>query len=53
VISSAITGVGSAKRMSSVRWGIIGQILRAWVMTLPVSGALGAGCYFIVHLIVR
>lgn len=45
VISSSIMGVGSAKRLSAVRWGIVGQILLAWMMTLPTSAILGALCY--------
>ncbi len=45
VISSSIMGVGSAKRLSAVRWGIVGQILLAWMMTLPTSALLGALCY--------
>lgn len=50
VISSSIMGVGSAKRLSSVRWGIVGQIVTAWLMTLPVSAGLGAVIYTIFHL---
>lgn len=51
VISSSIMGVGAAKRLSSVRWGIVGQIVLAWFMTLPVSAGLGAACYAVVHFI--
>ncbi|HUV03517.1 MAG TPA: inorganic phosphate transporter [Armatimonadota bacterium] len=53
VVSSAIMGVGSAKRLTDVRWGIVGQIVLAWLMTLPVSTALGAVAYAILHLILR
>lgn len=53
VISSSIMGVGAAKRLSAVRWGIVGQILLAWGMTLPVCAALGAACYYILHLVLR
>jgi PiT family inorganic phosphate transporter len=49
VISSAIMGVGSAKSMASVRWGIVGQILLAWLMTLPVCILLGAVSYTLIH----
>lgn len=51
VISSSIMGVGSAKRLSDVRWGIVSQIVLAWLMTLPVSAGLGAGFYTVFHLI--
>ena len=51
VISSSIMGVGSAKRLSDVRWGIVRQIVLAWLMTLPVCAGLGAACYTVIHLI--
>ncbi len=53
VISSAIMGVGSAKGIGSVRWGIVRQIALAWVMTLPVSAGLGAVCYTALHLAIK
>lgn len=53
VISSSIMGVGSAKRMSAVRWGIVGQILLAWMMTLPICATLGALCYLGLHLVIK
>jgi PiT family inorganic phosphate transporter len=37
VISSSILGVGATKRLSAVRWGIVGNILWAWVLTLPLT----------------
>lgn len=40
VISSAIMGVGASKRLSAVRWGIGGNIVLAWVFTLPVCALL-------------
>lgn len=39
VISSSILGVGATKRLSAVRWGIVGNILWAWVLTLPLTFA--------------
>jgi PiT family inorganic phosphate transporter len=42
VISSAIMGVGSSDRFSAVRWGIAGNIVWAWILTIPLS-ALVAG----------
>ena len=43
VISSAIMGVGATKRFSAVKWGIIGRMVWAWVLTLPVTALLGYG----------
>lgn len=42
VISTSIMGVGSTKRLSAVKWGVVGRIVWAWVLTLPVCGLLGA-----------
>lgn len=53
VISSSVMGVGAARRLSDVKWGTVGQILLAWLMTLPVCMILGAGCYFVIHLILK
>lgn len=39
-ISACIMGVGAAKRISAVRWGVAGNILTAWVLTLPISAAV-------------
>lgn len=41
VISTSIMGVGATKRFSAVKWGIVGRIVWAWVLTLPVTGLLG------------
>jgi len=40
VISSAIMGVGSSDRFSAVRWGVAGDIIVAWILTIPASGAV-------------
>lgn len=42
VISSSIMGVGATKRLSAVRWGVAGNILIAWVFTLPAAALMGA-----------
>jgi PiT family inorganic phosphate transporter len=42
VISSAIMGVGAAKRLSAVRWSIAKSIVWAWVFTIPATAAMGA-----------
>jgi PiT family inorganic phosphate transporter len=49
VISSAIMGVGSADRIKSVRWGIARQIVTAWFLTIPASGATAALAYLIIR----
>jgi len=42
-ITGSIVGVGSTRRLSAVRWGVAGQIVWAWVLTIPAAGLLGAG----------
>ena len=39
-ITGAIIGVGSTRRLSAVRWGVAGQIVWAWVLTIPMSAAI-------------
>jgi len=51
VISTAIMGVGSTKRLSAVRWGVVGRIVWAWVLTLPLTFALSAALMFMVKAI--
>jgi PiT family inorganic phosphate transporter len=46
-ITGAIIGVGSTRRLSAVRWGIAGQIVWAWILTIPISAAIAAGIYYI------
>jgi inorganic phosphate transporter, PiT family len=45
VISGGVMGAGAAKRLSAVRWGVAGNIVMAWVLTLPASAAIGAAAY--------
>lgn len=42
VISSCIMGVGAVKRLSAVRWGVAGNIVTAWVLTIPLSAGIAA-----------
>lgn len=51
VISSAVMGVGAARSIKSVRWGVIRQIVMAWLLTLPVAALLSGGCYAVLHAI--
>jgi PiT family inorganic phosphate transporter len=41
-ISGAIVGVGTASRISAVRWGIAGRIVWAWVLTIPAAALMAA-----------
>lgn len=45
-ISGAIMGVGATRRASAVRWGVAGNIVIAWILTIPASAIVGALCYF-------
>ncbi|WP_243708677.1 inorganic phosphate transporter [Actinomadura sp. GC306] len=49
-ITSCIMGVGATKRFSAVRWGVAGNIITAWVLTMPMAAAVAAIVYFVVHL---
>ena len=49
-ISGAVMGAGAAKRLSAVRWGVAGNIVVAWILTLPASAAIGAGTYGVTRL---
>jgi inorganic phosphate transporter, PiT family len=51
-ITSAIMGVGATRRLSAVRWGVAGNILWAWVLTIPMAALAAAICYLVVHLLV-
>ncbi|MER2529444.1 MAG: inorganic phosphate transporter, partial [Candidatus Competibacter denitrificans] len=42
VISSSILGVGATRRLSAVRWGIVGNIIWAWVLTIPLTFVFAA-----------
>ena len=41
VISASIMGVGAAKRFSGVKWGVVGRIVWAWVLTIPMTALIG------------
>ncbi len=52
VISSAIIGVGSSDRLSAVRWGVAGNIVIAWILTIPASAAVAAVAYVVLDLFI-
>ena len=45
VIAGGVMGAGAGKRLSAVRWGVAGNIVLAWLMTLPAAAAIGAVAY--------
>jgi inorganic phosphate transporter, PiT family len=49
VISTSIMGVGAIKRFSAVKWGVVGRIIWAWVLTLPVTALLGYHAVNLLH----
>jgi PiT family inorganic phosphate transporter len=51
VITGAISGVGSARRLSAVRWGVTINIVWAWIFTIPGAAIIGAIVYLLIHLI--
>lgn len=48
VVSTAIMGVGAAERLSKVRWGVAGEIISAWLITIPSTALLAAGIYWLI-----
>jgi PiT family inorganic phosphate transporter len=50
-ITGAIIGVGATKRLSAVRWGVTISLIWAWILTIPVSGALAALIYYLLKVI--
>jgi len=47
VVSSAIIGVGSSERFGKVRWSVAGDMLTAWLITIPASALISAGVYWL------
>jgi PiT family inorganic phosphate transporter len=46
VISGAVMGAGATKRLSAVRWGVAGNIVTAWILTIPASALVAAALYW-------
>ncbi|SDF81759.1 inorganic phosphate transporter [Sporolituus thermophilus] len=51
VVSGSIMGVGTAKRISAVRWGVAQQMVMAWVLTIPLSALVSALTYKIIAVL--
>jgi PiT family inorganic phosphate transporter len=52
-ITGAISGVGAAQRMSSVRWGVAGSIVWAWILTIPAASFIAAVSYLVMHAVMK
>ncbi|HUI31311.1 MAG TPA: inorganic phosphate transporter [Candidatus Acidoferrales bacterium] len=52
-INGGIMGVGATNRLSAVRWGVAGNIIIAWLLTIPMSALIGAGTYKVISLFIK
>jgi PiT family inorganic phosphate transporter len=50
-ITGSIVGVGATRRLSAVRWGVAGQIVWAWILTIPCAFSIAAFMYFLLRAI--
>jgi PiT family inorganic phosphate transporter len=48
-IAGGIMGVGSVQRLTAVRWDRATSIVWAWILTIPISGAVSALCFWLIH----
>jgi PiT family inorganic phosphate transporter len=46
VISGSVMGAGATKRLSAVRWGVAGNIVTAWLLTIPAAAIVAAALYW-------
>ncbi len=53
VITGAISGVGAAKRLSAVRWGVTLKIAWAWLFTIPGAAVIAGSAYFLLHWLAK
>jgi inorganic phosphate transporter, PiT family len=49
-ITGSIVGVGSVRRLSAVRWGVAGQIVWAWILTIPAAFLIAASTYVVLRI---
>jgi PiT family inorganic phosphate transporter len=49
-VTGSIVGVGALRRLSAVRWGIAGQVVWAWILTIPGSALMAAVCWYVIHI---
>jgi PiT family inorganic phosphate transporter len=50
VIAGGVMGAGAGKRLSAVRWGVAGNIVSAWLLTLPAAAVIGGLTYLFTDL---
>ena len=50
-ITASIMGAGTTGGLSAVKWGVAGNIMWAWILTIPAAAAVAAGAYFLIHLV--
>jgi PiT family inorganic phosphate transporter len=48
-ITGSIVGVGATRRLSAVRWGVAGQIVWAWLLTIPGAAVIGSGTFLLLR----
>ena len=46
VVSGSVMGAGATKRLSAVRWGVAGNIVVAWVLTIPAAALVASACFY-------
>ncbi|HEY1563140.1 MAG TPA: anion permease [Gaiellaceae bacterium] len=51
VVTGSVMGAGATRRLSAVRWGLAGNIVFAWLLTIPAAGLVAAGLYYPVRWI--
>jgi PiT family inorganic phosphate transporter len=51
-ITGSIMGVGMTRRLTAVRWGVAGNIILAWILTIPGTIAISAGAYWVISLFI-
>jgi PiT family inorganic phosphate transporter len=52
-ITGCIMGAGMTKRLSAVRWGIAGNIILAWIITIPAAAIMGGFTYYVLQLFIK
>lgn len=50
-ITGAIIGVGATSKLSGIKWGVAGRIVWAWVLTIPASALVAAGCFYLMKML--
>jgi PiT family inorganic phosphate transporter len=52
-ISSSIMGAGATRNVKAVRWGMVRNIVSAWVLTIPATAFVSGICFYVLHLVLR